>query len=133
MNSKRKLAATMALLCLSIFAGRSFASFYVLVDLGGGSITSSDGRGLNSAGQCVGFFSTGSDDRAFRTSSLRPINTQSDDLGTFGGSYAQAFGINAIGQAAGLAGKNGISVYRAFRTKPNQPINPQTDNLGLIA
>src|SRR3989442_14449683 len=109
MDCKRKSSAAVMLLCFFVVSRRSPATIYVLVDLGGGSSTSSDRRGLNSDGQCVGFFSTGSDDRAFRTSSIGPINNQSCDLGTFGCSYPQSFCVQAIGQAVGLSGWNGNS------------------------
>jgi hypothetical protein len=83
----------------------ALATRYVLVDLGTGSAIYSDGRAIDDAGWCVGFSGGAqSADRAFRTDGIRPLNPQTDDLGTLGGTYAQAYGVNGLGQAVGLAG-----------------------------
>lgn len=55
------------------------------------------------------------------------------DLGTFGGSQSDAFGINDSGQVVGWAFTSSNSLTHAFRTAPNSPINPATDDLGTLA
>ncbi len=54
------------------------------------------------------------------------------DLGTLGGSSANANGINDAGQVVGTSKLAGDAANRAFRTAPNKPINPVTDNLGTL-
>ena len=55
------------------------------------------------------------------------------DLGTLGGTYGSASGINNSGQVVGQASTTtSNSTYHAFRTAPNSPINPATDDLGTL-
>lgn len=49
------------------------------------------------------------------------------DLGTLGGNYSRATGINDLGQVVGVSGGH------AFRTAPNSPIDPATDDLGSLS
>jgi len=59
--------------------------------------------------------------------------TNPDDLGTLGGSYTGADGINNLGQVVGSSSRfPGDRSKHAFRTAPNQPINPGTDDLGTL-
>jgi probable HAF family extracellular repeat protein len=53
------------------------------------------------------------------------------DLGSLGGGYSIARGINNSGQVVGSA-YTSDSQWHAFRTAANQPINPATDDLGTF-
>jgi probable HAF family extracellular repeat protein len=68
----------------------------------------------------------------FRTAPNSPINLATDDLGTFGGGYCSAQGINASGQVVGAASTPGEIEVHAFRTAPNSAINLSTDDLGTL-
>jgi len=96
------------------------------------------GYDINDLGQVVGESrvllpdpTSGSHDltRAFRTGPNSPINPETDNLETFGGSYTVAFAINNLGQVVGHANNRSL-VGNAFRSEANAPIDPVTDNLG---
>ena len=83
-------------------------------------------------GQVVGVSSnSGGTSHAFRTAANQPINATTDDLGTLGGNYSYAAGINDSGQVAGNSTLAGV-ITHAFRTTANEPINPSTDDLGTL-
>ena len=94
------------------------AFFYIngtKTDLGtfGGN---SFGRGINNAGQVVGYsdLPNGGGTRAFRTAPNALINPATDNLGTLpGGTFSQAFSINETGHVAGTSGAAG-GISRAF-------------------
>jgi probable HAF family extracellular repeat protein len=100
------------------------------------SSLSSGATGINASGQVVGFFYTTTSSNgaihAFRTAANSPINPATDDLGTLGGLYIQANGINDSGQVVGFSETTGNIDYHAFRTAANSPINPATDDLGTL-
>ncbi len=107
---------------------------YTVVDAGTLGGNQSAGRAIRNDGRVVGLSKNGlNNDRAFRTGVSGVINPGTDDLGTLGGSFGGAYGINVNGQVVGYAGLVGDTVYRAFRTAANQPINPSTDDLGTLS
>jgi probable HAF family extracellular repeat protein len=53
------------------------------------------------------------------------------NLGTLGGNYSVAYGVNNAGQVVGASTWQPGQIH-AFRTQPNSPINPQTDRLGTL-
>ena len=95
--------------------------------------------GINNLGQAVGLswnLPNGTSSAAFRTAPNSPINRDTDDLGSLGGtasiSYrlSSASGINDLGQVVGSA-LTASGETHAFRTAPNSPINPE-DDLGTL-
>jgi probable HAF family extracellular repeat protein len=87
--------------------------------------------GLNAYGQVVGGHEI-EDNRplpvsnAFRTDPNSPI-TAAGELGTLGGTYTVAFGINASGQTVGESYLNGNKIFHAFRIDSSEPLSPAID------
>ena len=90
-------------------------------DLGTLGGINSYANAINAAGQVVGVSQVASLPQtcrvcghAFRTAANRPINPTTDDLGTLGGSFSQAYGINSSGQVVGYANLAGDLKQHAF-------------------
>jgi probable HAF family extracellular repeat protein len=98
-------------------------------DMGGG--LNSYGFAINNRGQLVVSANNGAaESYIFRTSGLRAIDPATDDLGTLGGQFKNAQGINALGQVVGGSSLSDGTTWHAYRTAPDAPINPATDDLG---
>ena len=115
--------------------GQKQYSVHDLGTLGGSS--ASQPKGINGAGQVVGYAFINSSrfvNHAFRTAANRPINPATDDLGTLGGEFSSANGINSSGEVVGdsLIDRSGSFFYHAFRTAASRPINPATDDLRTL-
>jgi probable HAF family extracellular repeat protein len=97
--------------------------------MGGG--LNSNGTAINNRGQLVVSGNNGQNESyIFRTSGLRAIDAATDDLGTLGGTFKNAQGINELGQVVGGGLLRGDQIWHAYRTAPDAPINPATDDLG---
>src|SRR6476620_5141000 len=109
----------LAIGCGLLFAASPcFAQMYTVTDL----VTTPDPMcrsgsyfsiAINASGQVAGSCLSGHNPiRAFRTSPNSPINPATDDLGTFGGSFSVARGVNDSGQVVGIS-QNTDGVYHA--------------------
>lgn len=118
------------------FASPTFAGFRSFIvdpnskmatDIGSLGGIDAYGRGINDAGQVVGWSRTAEGNtHAFITG---PKGEGMTDLGTLGGSDSWAYGINAMGQVVGRSLIAGDGSYHAFITGPNG--NGMTD-LGTL-
>src|SRR4051794_40810187 len=92
---------------LEVLEGRCVPALYAVTDLGGGHALD-----LNEASQVVGYYGAASDG-----SSRQAIlweNGTAIELGTLGGSYSYAQGINESGQVVGAAALPGNTTRHAF-------------------
>src|SRR5437762_9498127 len=97
-------------------AVRGQAQFTIL-DLGTINGDSTFGWGVNAGGQVAGFSNENQGhEQAFRTSANSAINTSTDLLGTLGGTFSGAYGLNGNAQAVGIGGLPGNLYYHAVRT-----------------
>ncbi|MCC7146194.1 MAG: hypothetical protein IT443_07085 [Phycisphaeraceae bacterium] len=108
--------------------------FYNVTDLGSfGTGLSATVTTLNDQGRVAGYAElSGGSLRAFRTLPNSPITPQSEHLGTLGGNWSQAAGINSSGQAVGSSQLQSSNSYHAFCTAANSTINIATDDLGTL-
>lgn len=139
--------------CLGLLfvAITSFAQMYTVVDLGtltGPSGFSYPRAGVNAFGQEAGYSNTrdcganpppGCNDvffpfQAFRTPPHQPMDPTKDNLGTLGGIFSYAGGINDFGQVVGWATVTAdlSSPSHGFRTAPGRAIDPKKDDLGTL-
>jgi probable HAF family extracellular repeat protein len=124
---------------LMLIAQAGLAQMYTVTDLTPStdpkcSLTSAGvyyPTGVNDFGEVVGTCKFGHYPYyGFRTAPELPIDPSTDDLGTLGGAYTEADGVNLFGQAVGSS--ETPSAWHAFRTAANKSIDPATDDLGTL-
>ena len=85
---------------------------------------------MNRARQVVGYSYVQSGVKhAFRTGPDRPIDRETDDLGTLGGAWSIAYAVNDRGDVAGISATVSGEPH-AFLCPANRKINPSIDDLG---
>src|SRR5438034_10100514 len=112
--------------------GQKQYSVHDLGTLGGSS--ASQPKGINGAGQVVGYAFINSSrfvNHAFRTAANRPINPATDDLGTLGAEFIATNGITSSGEVVDVSviDHTGSFFYHGFCAARVRPMNPATDAL----